>query len=162
MIDLLRRLQPKPPRLEHFLSQLPQILGFVGQLVSNQHLLPEVYFFSVNFQDCFTTFNIRTANKTFLSKRPGRRRAGSRTSERLVAAITMIPSFPQNHPSQSGVGSKVCSRSSFPPPRPTPRWRPTASISSIKMIAGAAFFASSKENEHDLHQLDKHFYKVRS
>ena len=32
----------------------------------------------------------------------------------------------------------VCSRSSWPPPRPAPRWRPTASISSTKTIAGAA------------------------
>ena len=31
----------------------------------------------------------------------------------------------------------VCSRSSLPPPTPAPRWRPTASISSIKMRQGA-------------------------
>ena len=31
----------------------------------------------------------------------------------------------------------VCSRSSCPPPTPAPRWRPTASISSMKRMAGA-------------------------
>ena len=36
---------------------------------------------------------------------------------------------------------RVCSRSSWPPPMPAPRWRPTASISSMKMIAGAFCFA---------------------
>ena len=35
----------------------------------------------------------------------------------------------------------VCSRSSCPPPIPVPRWRPTASISSMKTIAGALSFA---------------------
>ena len=35
----------------------------------------------------------------------------------------------------------VCSRSSFPPPTPVPRTRPTASISSTNTIAGAARFA---------------------
>ena len=37
----------------------------------------------------------------------------------------------------------VCSRSSLPPPRPAPRWRPTASISSMKMMQGAFFLACS-------------------
>ncbi len=31
---------------------------------------------------------------------------------------------------------RVCSRSSFPPPKPAPLWRPTASISSMKMMHG--------------------------
>jgi len=40
----------------------------------------------------------------------------------------------------------VCSRSSWPPPRPAPRWRPTASISSMKMMQGFACFACSKRS----------------
>ena len=36
----------------------------------------------------------------------------------------------------------VCSLSSWPPPSPAPRCLPTASISSMKTIAGAFFFAS--------------------
>src|SRR5215475_3010224 len=35
---------------------------------------------------------------------------------------------------------RVCSRSSCPPPRPAPRCRPTASISSMKIMQGACFF----------------------
>ncbi len=41
---------------------------------------------------------------------------------------------------------RVCSRSSLPPPRPAPRWRPTASISSIKTIQGALLLACSKRS----------------
>ena len=38
---------------------------------------------------------------------------------------------------------KVCSLSSFPPPRPAPLLLPTASISSIKIIQGECFFPCS-------------------
>ena len=40
----------------------------------------------------------------------------------------------------------VCSRSSWPPPMPAPRWRPTASISSMKMMQGEFCFACSKRS----------------
>ncbi len=80
---------------------------------------------------------------TWRSKRPGRKRAGSRTSGRLVAAITITP-VPDSKPSIStSIWLSVCSRSSLPPPKPAPRWRPTASISSMKMMQGACFLAFS-------------------
>ena len=41
---------------------------------------------------------------------------------------------------------RVCSLSSCPPPRPAPRWRPTASISSTKTIQGALRFACSNRS----------------
>ena len=40
----------------------------------------------------------------------------------------------------------VCSRSSWPPPRPAPRWRPTASISSMKMMQGEFCLACSNRS----------------
>ena len=40
----------------------------------------------------------------------------------------------------------VCSRSSFPPPSPAPRERPTASISSMKTIAGATCLACANRS----------------
>ena len=80
---------------------------------------------------------------TWRSKRPGRSRAGSRTSGRFVAAIT-ITLAPESKPSIStSIWLRVCSRSSLPPPRPAPRWRPTASISSMKMMQGSFFLAVS-------------------
>mmetsp|Transcript_4569 Transcript_4569/g.10753 ORF Transcript_4569/g.10753 Transcript_4569/m.10753 type:complete len:319 (+) Transcript_4569:1173-2129(+) len=80
------------------------------------------------------------------SKRPGRRRAGSRTSARLVAARTMTPVFPSKPSIWVRIWFRVCSRSSFPPAIPVPRCRPMASISSMKMMQGAFFLAMSKRS----------------
>ena len=80
------------------------------------------------------------------SKRPGRSRAGSRISGRFVAAITMTLTLVSNPSISTSIWLRVCSRSSWPPPSPAPRWRPTASISSINMIHGAARLACSKRS----------------
>src|SRR5262245_13882729 len=71
------------------------------------------------------------------SKRPGRSSAGSRTSGRFVAATMMTPSFDSKPSISTRSWFSVCSRSSCPPPRPAPRWRPTASISSMNRMQGA-------------------------
>ena len=83
---------------------------------------------------------------TCLSKRPGRIRAGSRISGRFVAAIIITPSLAPKPSISTRSWLSVCSRSSCPPPRPAPRWRPTASISSINMIQGLFFLACSKRS----------------
>ena len=80
---------------------------------------------------------------TWRSKRPGRISAGSSTSGRLVAAITITPALPSKPSISTSSWFSVCSRSSLPPPRPAPRWRPTASISSMNTMQGAFFFACS-------------------
>ena len=80
---------------------------------------------------------------TWRSKRPGRCNAGSSTSGRLVAAMTITVWLLSKPSISTSSWFRVCSRSSLPPPKPAPRWRPTASISSIKMIQGAFFFACS-------------------
>ena len=77
---------------------------------------------------------------------PGRSSAGSRMSGRLVAAIRITPCVWSKPSISTSSWLSVCSRSSCPPPRPAPRWRPTASISSTKMIAGAAAFACSNRS----------------
>ena len=80
---------------------------------------------------------------TWRSKRPGRSSAGSSTSGRLVAAITITPELVSKPSISTSSWFSVCSRSSLPPPRPAPRWRPTASISSMNTMHGACFFACS-------------------
>ena len=77
------------------------------------------------------------------SKRPGRSRALSSTSGRLVAPRTMMP-LPGSKPSSSASSwFRVCSRSSLPPPkRPPSRDLPMVSISSMKMMQGATLAAS--------------------
>ena len=72
------------------------------------------------------------------SKRPGRRRAVSRVSGRLVAAIRITPLSVLNPSISTNNWLSVFSRSSLPPMMPPlPRDRPTASISSMKMMQGA-------------------------
>ena len=80
------------------------------------------------------------------SKRPGRSKAGSRMSGRLVAAIRITLVLESKPSISTKSWLRVCSRSSFPPPIPAPRWRPTASISSTKMIAGALALACSNKS----------------
>ena len=75
------------------------------------------------------------------SKRPGRSRAVSRTSRRLVAASRITPELSSKPSISVRSWLRVCSRSSLPPPIPAPRWRPTASISSMKMMQGALALA---------------------
>ena len=58
----------------------------------------------------------------------------------------MIPSLTPKPSISTNIWFKVCSRSSCPPPKPEPRLRATASISSIKMIHGAFFFASANKS----------------
>ena len=72
--------------------------------------------------------------------------AASSTSGRLVAATMMMPVLPSKPSISVKSWLRVCSRSSLPPPRPAPRWRPTASISSMKTMQGAFFFACSNKS----------------
>ena len=67
-------------------------------------------------------------------------------SGRFVAAIRMMLSFISKPSISTSSWFSVCSRSSWPPPRPAPRWRPTASISSMKMMQGFACFACSNRS----------------
>ena len=67
-------------------------------------------------------------------------------SGRLVAAIIMTPSLAPKPSISTSSWFRVCSRSSCPPPRPAPLWRPTASISSMKMMQGWFFLALSNRS----------------
>mmetsp|Transcript_30975 Transcript_30975/g.51331 ORF Transcript_30975/g.51331 Transcript_30975/m.51331 type:complete len:308 (+) Transcript_30975:665-1588(+) len=81
------------------------------------------------------------------SKRPGRSRASSRVSGRLVPAITTIWPVVVNPSISTRSWLRVFSRSSLPPmPPPRPRARPTASISSIKTIHGCMLLACAKRS----------------
>ena len=83
---------------------------------------------------------------TWRSNRPGRSRAGSSTSGRLVAAITITCVLVSKPSISTSSWLRVCSRSSWPPPRPAPRWRPTASISSTNTMQGEFFLAWSNRS----------------
>ena len=78
---------------------------------------------------------------TWRSKRPGRNSAGSSVSGRFVAASTTTPDAGSKPSISASIWLSVCSRSSFDTSAPPRRW-PIASISSMKMIAGAALRAA--------------------
>ena len=142
--DLLRRAATKAASFNTFSKSAPTKPGVCCATNFKSTSSAKGLFLAWTFKIASRPLTSGRPTNTFLSKRPGRSRAGSRTSERFVAAITIIPSFPSKPSISIKSWFKVCSRSSLPPPKPTPRWRPTASISSMKIIAGAAFFASSK------------------
>ncbi|GMS99137.1 hypothetical protein PENTCL1PPCAC_21312, partial [Pristionchus entomophagus] len=74
-----------------------------------------------------------SANSTFLSSLPGRTRAGSRVSGRLVAISTLM--FPRgSNPSNWLINSSIVRCTSLSPPIPSSNLAPpTASISSKKI-----------------------------
>ncbi len=84
---------------------------------------------------------------TCRSNRPGRSSAGSRISGRLVAASTTTPVDGSNPSISDSSWLSVCSRSSLATTAPVParRW-PMASISSMKMMAGARLRACSNRS----------------
>ena len=100
---------------------------------------------------------------TVRSKRPGRSRAGSRISRRLVAPITTTLVSGSNPSISDSSWLRVCSRSSFQLNPPGPRRPPMASISSMKMIAGARLRASAKRSPHPwIADADEHLDEARS
>ena len=79
---------------------------------SSSRGLPRACTFRISFRPS------RSGRSTVIcrSNRPGRSRAGSRISGRLVAAIMMIPSLALKPSISTSNWFKVCSRSSWPPP----------------------------------------------
>jgi len=73
------------------------------------------------FRICSRPRTSGSGTTTWRSKRPGRNSAGSSTSGRLVAAMTITPSLPSKPSISTSSWFSVCSRSSWPPPRPAPR-----------------------------------------
>ena len=82
-------------------------------------------------------FKSGSSTGTRLSKRPGRRSAGSRDSGRLVAARMRTPLLLEKPSISVRSWFSVCSRSSFPEKPPPSRFLPMVSISSMKTIQGA-------------------------
>ena len=95
----------------------------------------------MNLENLLATLQIRLKHPN-LPINPGRVNAWSRISTRLVPASTTTPVEGVKPSISTKIWFKVFLRLSFPPMLPRPRWRPTASISSIKTIQGALARAS--------------------
>ncbi len=78
------------PHSRRFPDPHRQSLVFIGQRLSNQHHLIKVC--CGHGHEDLHDLHVWTTNQNLTVKRPGRSNAGSKTSERFVAAIT--PSFP--------------------------------------------------------------------
>ena len=103
-----------------------------------------ILFFKYNFKMASREAKSGNGIRMIRSNRPGRKRAESNMSARLVAAITVMLVFAWKPSISVNSWFRVCSASSFPviiPPRP--RCLPIASISSINTMDGAALRASS-------------------
>ena len=89
--------------------------------------------------------SVGSSTTTCRSKRPGLRSAASSVSGRFVAAITMTPSLASKPSISTSMVFSVCSYAWLPPIAPAPvRFWPMESISSMKTMHGARFFASPK------------------
>ena len=140
---LLRRAAIKAASLTRFIRSAPEKPGVPRAMVFRLTSGASGTLRTCTFRICSRPTTSGFGTTTWRSKRPGRSSAGSSTSGRLVAAIKMMPSLASKPSISTSSWFSVCSRSSLPPPRPAPRWRPTASISSMKMMQGAFFFACS-------------------
>ena len=94
-------------------------------------------FLAWTFRISSRPFRSGSSTGTRRSKRPGRVRAGSRESGRLVAARMMTPVLPSKPSISVSSWFRVCSRSSLPPRLPLLRFWPMASISSMNTMQGA-------------------------
>mmetsp|Transcript_90632 Transcript_90632/g.151629 ORF Transcript_90632/g.151629 Transcript_90632/m.151629 type:complete len:380 (-) Transcript_90632:447-1586(-) len=137
MVSLFRRPARMAASLSRLLRSAPEKPGVRMAMVSM-----EMSASSGLFAACTPRIALRprmsgVSTVVCRSNRPGRSSAGSKMSERLVAASTITPVLPWNPSISVRIWFRVCSRSSFPWPTPAPRERPTASISSMKMRHGA-------------------------
>mmetsp|Transcript_47578 Transcript_47578/g.79717 ORF Transcript_47578/g.79717 Transcript_47578/m.79717 type:complete len:362 (-) Transcript_47578:446-1531(-) len=137
MVSLFRRPARMAASLSRLLRSAPEKPGVRMAMVSM-----EMSASSGLFAACTPRIALRprmsgVSTVVCRSNRPGRSSAGSKMSERLVAASTITPVLPWNPSISVRIWFRVCSRSSFPWPIPAPRERPTASISSMKIRHGA-------------------------
>src|SRR6204780_4118470 len=140
---LLPRAANSAASLTRFARSAPEKPGVPRAITEGLTLSPSGTLRMCTLRICSRPRTSGSGTTTWRSKRPGRSSAGSSTSGRLVAAMTMMPSLPSKPSISTSNWFNVCSRSSWPPPKPAPRCRPTASISSMKMMQGACFLACS-------------------
>ena len=143
---LLRRAAKIAASFIRFARSAPENPGDRRAISSRFTVLSSGFPFTCTFKMASRPLRSGRSRITWRSNRPGRSNAGSSTSGRFVAAM-IITLVPVSKPSISTrIWFNVCSRSSCEPPRPAPRCRPTASISSMKTMHGEFRLACSKRS----------------
>ena len=117
-------------------SSAPEVPAAILAMVWKSTSSAALIFLAWTFRIASRPARSGSSTGTRRSKRPGRVRAGSRDSGRLVAARIITPLLPSNPSISVSSWFRVCSRSSLPPICPS-RFLPMASISSINTMHGA-------------------------
>ena len=138
------RFQPAPRGEQRgFVDDIRQLrAGITGRAARDHSEIDassQLHFLGVDPQDFFAAFDVGQIDGDLAVETARAQQAGSSTSGRLVAAMMMTPSCVSKPSISTSSALSVCSRSSWPPPRPWPRCRPTASISSMKMRQARSF-----------------------
>ena len=130
-----------------FASSAPEAPAAAFAISSKRTESAILIFFAWTLRISSRPFKSGSSTGIRLSKRPGRRSAGSRESGLLVAARITTPLEPSKPSISVSSWFRVCSRSSLPPVNPAPsRFLPIVSISSINTIHGAFSFACLKRS----------------
>ncbi len=109
---LLRRAANKAASLSKFSRSAPTKPGVCLAIILRSTSFASGLFLACTFKIASRPLTSGRPTKILRSKRPGRSKAGSKTSERFVAAITMTPSSPSKPSISTNNWFKVCSRSS--------------------------------------------------
>ena len=118
---LLRRAAINAASFTRLLKSAPVKPGVRLAITSSSTSLPTGLPFTCTFKISRRPLISGRSTTIWRSKRPGRKRAGSRISGRLVAAIIIMPSLAPKPSISTSSWLSVCSRSSCPPPSPAPR-----------------------------------------
>ena len=109
---LLVRAANKAASLTKFAKSAPEKPGVPRAISEASTLSPSGTLRMCTLRICSRPLMSGSPTVTCRSKRPGRNNAGSNTSGLLVAAMTMIPSWPSKPSISTNIWFKVCSRSS--------------------------------------------------
>ena len=136
-----RRTARSAASLMMFANSAPEAPAAVRAMAEKSTFPASLIFWAWTFRMSIRPCRSGSSTGIRRSNRPGRSRAGSRDSGRLVAARMTTPLEPSKPSISVSSWFRVCSRSSLPPYCPPSRFLPMVSISSIKTIQGAFSFA---------------------
>ena len=142
-----RRVASKAASLTKFARSAPVKPGVKAAMSSISIFFAKRIFFICTFKIWTRPILSGRSTRTWRSKRPARNKAGSKISGLFVAANSTKPLLGSKPSISDNNWFSVCSFSSWPPPVGwIPRARPSASSSSMKIIAGAFWRACSKRS----------------
>ena len=114
----------------------------------------------MDFEDGLAAADVGPIDQHVAVESPGRSKAGSSVSGRLVAAMTITPLLDVKPSISTSRALSVCSRSWSPPTMLVPRVLPRASNSSMNTMHGALALACSNMSRTRASDADEHFDEI--